>query len=230
MGRTFTVLGIGDTHFPFAHWRTLDAIVKATAEIKPDVVLQLGDLLDMFSFSRFSGTVNAYTPRQEMKLGRRDAEHFWSRLKKAAPKAKRWQLIGNHDERPHKQLLGKAPEFEDFVVPALQQLFQFDGVETMPDEAEELMIQGVCYQHGFRGFGQHVRNNGVSTVTGHLHKGGVVYMRLGKKTLWEANAGYCANPHTCAMSYARQRRFATYTQGYFLSDARGPRFVPLANP
>jgi hypothetical protein len=229
MGRTYTVLAIGDAHCPWMLFRSLDAICAAIKSIRPDIVLQLGDLYDFFSWTRFPRTHNLLTPVQEAKQGRKQAEHMWNRVRKAHPKAKRFQLRGNHDDRPYKRILEAAPEFEELL--ALDPYFKFDGVETQPSSRDELVIQGVCYMHGFRSkLGDHARHNRMSTVCGHSHKGGVVTMRLGKKTLWECNAGFIANPFSRPLSYGMQRKFNDQTQGFAVIDARGPRFVPLPNP
>lgn len=164
------------------------------------------------------------TPHAELEKGRRQAEQFWGKVRAASPKSKRFQLTGNHDVRPHRRLLETAPELEPLL--NLDSVFEFKGVETVHGEGE-LLISGVCYMHGFRKHGDHVRHNRMNTACGHLHIGGVVYMRLGNKVLWELNAGHLGDPLSEPMSYGNQRRFATWTHGFGLVDSRGPRFVPI---
>ncbi|MES3012649.1 MAG: metallophosphoesterase [Pseudomonadota bacterium] len=229
MARVFKVLAVGDAHCPWMLYRTLDGICAAARGLKPDIIIQLGDLYDFFSWTRFPRTYNLLTPIEEAKQGRKMAENMWARLAKAAPKAKLYQLRGNHDDRPYKRILEAAAEFEDLL--KLDPLFQFDGVETQPSSRDELIIQGVCYMHGFRSkLGDHARHNRMSTVCGHSHKGGVVTMRLGKKTLFECNAGFLGNPNSRPLSYGAQRKFNDQTQGFAFIDSLGPRFVPLPNP
>lgn len=223
-----TTLAIGDTHFPFTIWRSVDRIVEAAAALKPANIVQLGDLYDLYAFSKFPRSHNVYTPLQEIQNGRRLAETFWARLRKAAPKAKCFQLKGNHDARPYKRIVEACPELEAHLT--LDRLWVFDGVETLKDDKDDLVIRKVLYMHGFRKHGTHVVHNGISTVCGHLHTGGVVYVRRGKETLWELNAGYLGNPHCTPLGYTPQRRFSSWTHGYGLVDERGPRFVPLPNP
>lgn len=223
-------IAIGDTHFPWTVWRTLNAIIARAEATKPRNIVQLGDLYDMYSWSRWARTQNLYTPRQEMKHGRRMAEAFWASLRKAAPRAKLWQIRGNHDIRPHRLVAEKSPELEDFVKQGADGLWLFDGVETILDPRETLELNGVVYTHGFRKHGEHVLHTHKNTVCGHLHVGGVVYVRHGLKTLWEANAGLCGNPNSIPLSYTQLRRYSKTTQGWAEVDAHGPRFIHLPNP
>lgn len=221
-----TVLCVGDTHFPFASPQALMKILEAVRELRPSVVVQMGDLLDMYSWSKYPRTHRVMTPHQELSRGRKDAEAFWYRVRRAVPKAKLIQLTGNHDIRPHKRILEAAPEMEPLI--SLKGVFEFDGVETVHEQGD-LVINGVCYMHGFRKHGDHVRHNKMNTVCGHLHVGGVVYARLGRRVIWELNAGHVGNPLSIPMSYASQRRFATWTHGFGLVDKLGPRFVPICS-
>lgn len=219
---TKTVLAVGDTHFPFADPRALARVIESIDMIRPDVVIQMGDLFDMYSWSKFPRTHRLMTPHEEVRRGREHAERFWEKVRKASPKSKRIQLTGNHDVRPYKRLMETAPEMEALL--SIRGVFEFSGVETEHDEGE-VILGGVCYMHGFRKHGDHVRHNRMSTVCGHLHVGGVVYTRLGDKVLWELNAGHVGDPLSEPMSYGNQRRFATWTHGFGLVDFRGPRFV-----
>ncbi len=223
-----TVIAIGDIHFPWHSRRTLAAIFKIIKEVKPDVIVQMGDLYDMFSFSRFPRTRNIYGPQQELKNARRDAEIFWHTVKSCAPKATRYQLFGNHEDRLVKRALENAPELEHFAKQGLRSLMQFDGVDLLDDSREVLMIDGVGYHHGYlSGLGAHARANLNSMVVGHTHRGGTHFIKLEHEMIWELNVGFCANRHAVPMSYGEQRRFSNWTLGVGIVDELGPRFVPL---
>lgn len=222
-------LAIGDVHAPWTVWRTLYKIIEYAEAKKPKHIVQLGDLYDMYSWTRFARTQNLYTPRQELKHGRRVAETLWAKLRKAAPRAKLWQLRGNHDVRPHKKVMGAAPECEDLIL-GVDALWQFDNVETILDPRETLELGGVVYTHGFRKHGEHVLQTHRNTVVGHLHVGGTVYVRHGQKTLWELNAGFCGNPDAVPLSYTQLRKYGKTTQGFAAIDDAGPRFIHLPNP
>jgi len=224
-----TCVAFGDTHFPFAHKGALQRALRVVRDLKPDLVVQVGDLYDLFSFSRFPRSHNVMTPKRELEIGRADAAAFWKAVRAAAgKKARLHQLIGNHDERIVKRVMEALPEFEPFLVDVHRRLWEFDDVTTQPSERDELVIGGICYMHGFRSkLGDHAWHNRMSTVTGHSHVGGVIYHRLGNRTTWELNAGYLGNPYTRPLSYGMQRRFARWTHGVGVIDERGPRFIPL---
>lgn len=222
------VLAIGDFHAPWQSNKTVRAIIKAIEREQPQVVIQMGDLFDLFSYTRFPRSFNVYPPEQELKLARQDAENLWAAVKAAAPKAKCYQLWGNHDDRAVKSALAKAPELEHFVKAGMASLMKFDGVELVADSREELMIDGVAYMHGFRmGLGAHARFNLCSTVTAHTHYGCVIPVKLENKIIWELNVGYVGDRFAAPMSYAAQRKFSRWTLGYGIVDSGGPIFRPL---
>lgn len=221
------VLAIGDAHFPWVHRKTQAWIYSLVRQLCPEVIVQMGDLFDFYSFSRFPRTHDLITPEKEVKLGRRMALEFWRDIQAAASKARCFQLRGNHDERPKKRILEKAPEFASLVSGGLRDLWLFDGVETLPDDRHELVLNGVVFMHGHRKHGEHVRHNHMSTVVGHLHTGGTVFVPIRGKTLWELNAGYVADPSSLPMSYTAQMRFRKETPGVGWIDEYGPRFIPM---
>jgi hypothetical protein len=181
----------------------------------------------MFSYSSFARSLNIYTPAEECKRGRRDLELFWKEIRQASPRADCWMLRGNHDQRLMKRVMEKLPEAEHFFKNGINSLWEFDGVETFSSDREELILDGVVYMHGFRKHGEHMIHNQMSTVCGHLHRGGVVYSRLGNKTIFELNAGFAADESSVPMSYSKQLRFSKHTQGVGVIDYYGPRFIPL---
>jgi predicted phosphodiesterase len=233
MGKTFVI--IGDTHFPFTNLNTLygkGGVIDTIKKIKPDYVVQMGDLYDMYSFSKFPYKRDVMTPRQELEAGRKMAEEMWAKVKKAAGpwKCKCIQLKGNHDERPAKRLLENLPELFPVMSDPMHELFVFKGVCTQQAERDGFVLDGIMFMHGFRSkLGDHASHNHMPTVTGHSHRGGVVYLRKGNETIWELNAGFCADEFSVPLSYTRQRTISTWTQGFGIIDSMGPRFVSMPN-
>lgn len=220
------ILLIGDLHAPFVCHKTLKAIYKAIEELDPTHIIQMGDAYDMYSWSKFPKSINDFTPMQELKAGRKELEKMWEKIKQEAPRARCYQLKGNHCVRVEKRLIEKAPEFEGLL--DLSQYFEFDGVKTMPCDREELLLGDVVFMHGYRSkLGEHARNNNENTACGHSHRGGVFYFRSGDETLFEVNAGCAADLTSKVMSYARQRRFSNMTNGFAFIDKWGPRFISL---
>ena len=222
---------IGDCHFPFVEESVLygkGGIISIIKAMQPNYVIQMGDLYDMYSWSKFPFKRDVFTPEAEIGVGREMAEEMWKQVKRASPKSKCHQLIGNHDERPAKRLLEKSPEFMSFYDSMHNKLFNFTGIKTQDSHRDELVIDGIMFLHGYRSkLGDHARHNHMPTVCGHSHTGGVVYLRKGDQIIWELNSGYCGDPHSTPMSYTRQRTISHWTHGVGVVDKYGPRFIPI---
>jgi hypothetical protein len=222
-----TVVAIGDFHAPWQHEDATAWALDVIADLQPATVVQMGDLYDMFSFSRHPRNPNYITPAAELDSGRAAAEELWRAVKLAAPAASCYQIIGNHDDRPYKTALSKAPELVSLIGPAVQDLFAFPGVSTVNESNEELVLDGVVYMHGFRSqLGSHAAYNLRPTVCGHSHRGGVYFERQLGGMVWELNAGFLANILAPVFRYRNQAKIHKTTLGLGIIDSLGPRFAP----
>lgn len=228
----YRILVLGDTHFPFVHQATLNAVYDYAERFVPTHIIQVGDLYDMLAQSKFPRSLNVYTPKDEMELGQRMAAEMWATLKGIAPKAQCFQLRGNHDVRPLKRILEGFPAGELFF--SVDRYFEFDGVTDVRDAREELVFQLpggdlLAFHHGHASkLGQHRDHNLVSTVVGHTHKAGVVYknMGFGRGTQFEANAGLIGDPESKALSHT-QTKTTHWTLSFLDIDEYGPRVIAL---
>jgi predicted phosphodiesterase len=220
-------LFIGDTHFPFIHQPTLDQIIEFAEAMKPEVIVQVGDLYDLYSHAKFPRSHNIFTPREESKLAREGAEKMWARLQAASPKSRCVQITGNHDLRPMKRILEVYPEAEDWVTEIMERMMRFDGVELIADYREHLELPGnVRVIHGYlSGIGKHRDYNVSNVVCGHTHRGGVVLRNVRDEIIWELNAGLVGDPSAKGLSYTSQR-VVDWTLGWGWLDEYGPRFIP----
>lgn len=224
------VLVVGDMHLPFADRSVMSQIYSAIEQHNPQIVVQIGDLFDMFAMSRFYRTHNLMTPKEEVEKGRLQAEAFWGLIgsyRVNRQKIKCFQLMGNHDVRPFKRVLEKMPELESVLASSLHELFAFKGVETLRSDREELDIDGVRYIHGYMSkLGDHARYFLQPTVCGHSHRGGTHFFTNNGKPIWELNVGYVADNSQVPLQY-NQTKTTRWTHGYGLVDEAGPRFVPI---
>lgn len=230
MKKNESVVVVGDTHFPYHDKAVLLQILNIIKEQKPTYVVQIGDLYDFFHFSRYPKSMLKFTPEEEVLEARANAESFWNQVQKLSPKSKCYQLLGNHDVRPIKRLLDKAPELEAFF--NVDSLFKFKGVTTMTSDRQELTLnlngEDIMFLHGHRSqLGSHMLYNEMSTVCGHSHTGGVVYKHYKSGTRYELNAGFVANASKGPLQYGAQTK-KYWTLGVGLIDQYGPRFIPLS--
>jgi predicted phosphodiesterase len=219
------ILCIGDAHSPFIHIPSARRAITYASDA--DIIIQMGDLFDLFGQSRFPKRL-FMTPAEEISEGRILAEEMWKKIRKEAPKAKLFQIKGNHDERASKRMLEKAPELEPFC--RFDDFWTFDGVETIQDSRDHLEINGTVFTHGHRSkIGDLIQEcDFMNVVAGHSHTGGVYYRRLKSgKIAWELNCGYIANPFDEALVYRPMKGFFRWTHGVGWIDAQGPRFIPF---
>jgi hypothetical protein len=222
------ILAIGDVHAPWIHKPTFTRILKIAEGLRPKVIVQIGDLLDLYSFSRFPKNPNIITPEDEILEGRQCAEEMWRLLQKASPDARCYQIKGNHCDRPMKRTAEMAPELLQFIGPSMRNLYEFENVKTVHDSTEELIIYDIAFLHGYRSkLGDHCKHNMMNTVVGHSHRGGVFYYPTIKgKQIWELNVGYIADQTKDPLKYSAQK-YVHWTRGVGLIDSHGPRFIPL---
>jgi hypothetical protein len=218
---------IPDTHFPFVNHRVLDAIYAFADKYKPEHVIQIGDLYDLYSHGRFPRSHNVYMPKEEEELGRKGAEAMWAEINRIVPKARKTQVKGNHDLRPLKQTLAVLPSLEHVVSKYLDELMTFPGVDLVIDPRQELIIEGVAYIHGhYSRLGQHRDFMLMNAVRGHDHMGGVSFKRFRGQTFWELTCGLAGDPESKALSYTPQR-MTHWCPGFGFIDEYGPRFIPV---
>lgn len=217
------ILVLGDIHFPYANERALKWAVSLVRELKPTRIVQIGDLYDQYSFSRFTRR-NLEMPEQELSRARDKAVLLWRTLTGSG--ARCYQILGNHDLRIIKRAQERLPEAQKLVQKSVLELYRFKGVITVEDDRDELKIGNISFHHGYLSrLGDHMRLFGASTVVGHSHTGGVVFEQRNGEALWELNAGYLADETSEPLRY-RPTKTSKWTLGVGFIDTNGPRFIP----
>lgn len=218
---------ISDIHWPFSNQRVLDAFYAFVEYHKPEYVIINGDAWDLYSHSKYPRSINIYTPREEQELARKGNEEFWRQIKARCPAAQCVQMLGNHDIRPLKRVLETYPAAEDWVEKIMRELFTFDGVKTVFDYREELMLPGnIMVHHGYRSkLGDHRDYSHFNSIVGHTHLGGSVFRKIRGSVLWELNSGVAGDPESKGLAYTPQK-ITHWTSGFGWVDAYGPRFIP----
>lgn len=218
---------VPDTHFPFTDLNGLSLVFTLIEREKPDVVIQIGDLYDQFSFSKFARSHDLMTPQEEVQEAREGAVNMWSKIRKLSSRKTRLiQLLGNHDDRMMKRVCEKFPEIAALTTGLYDSLYKFPSVETVMDSRSELVIDDVIYTHGFLGSGKHVGYFQKSVVHGHTHRGAVYTLEQAGRTLFELDCGFLADRNATPLKYTPTTT-TRWSLGCGIVDGLGPRFVPF---
>lgn len=219
---------ISDIHWPFSNAKVLEAFHAYCKQHKPEIVIINGDAWDMYAHSKYPRSYNTYSPRDEQELSRKANEAFWKRIQTDCPGVRCIQMLGNHDVRPLKRVLESYPAAEDWVEEMLRRLFTYEGVETIFDPRQELMLPGnIMVHHGYRSkLGDHSSYTLYNCIVGHTHLGGVVFRQMRGQVRWECNSGVAGDPESKALSYSPQK-ITHWTPGFAWVDEYGPRFIPV---
>lgn len=219
------VFAVPDLHFPWVYADGLTALYLAIEQHKPDIVIQLGDLYDMYAHSKFAKSQDIMTPKEEKLEARQGAEAFWKNVKICAPQAECVQLKGNHCDRPAKRLTEKYPEIANFV--SFDEYFEFIGVQTIHDSRQIVEIDGVIYTHGhYTKLGDHAKYFLKPVVHGHTHRAGVLYFNQYDNMLWELDCGYMADNAAIPLQYTATKR-TNWVHGYGIVSDSIPAFYPI---
>lgn len=217
------VIFIPDTHFPFEDKKAIKKVMALIKKEKPTHIVQAGDLLDLYSFSRYEKSANFTNPKSEFMEGLKRATKFWEDVRKVAPKAKCYQLIGNHEDRLSKYIGRNAPELEGMV--SIVEKMQFKGVETLESSKDHLIIDKVVYTHGhYTKLGDHAKFYRKSCVHGHSHRVGIWYEQTIDGLIWEMDCGYLANEKALPLQYT-QSKFSKWTKAVGIIEDGQPRLI-----
>jgi hypothetical protein len=189
-----------DTHFPFQDEKALSILYQLVQELKPDLVVDHGDLIDAYPLSRFEhDPKHRVTLQDELRMA---AEHL-AILARLAPQARRILLEGNHEDRVRRivwdatenprtaELLRLPGVLESLELPALL------GLESAGWEyhtSKLILFDRMVLKHGsvvrkWSGWSakEEWMKYGKSGMSGHVHRRGVFEHRdwNGVHAWWE---------------------------------------------
>lgn len=212
---------IADCHFPFHSKEAYKKLLKVIKQEKPTHVVQIGDLTDQYIFSKYSRSLEI-TPETEMKAALDMAHQMWADVKKLAPRAKCYQVLGNHDVRMAKRIGELLPELASFV--KIRDFYKFKGVTVAKSDRDYFEIDGVIYTHGWLSKSEdHAKYFGKPTVHGHRHRPTIVY---DNKNLWSMDVGFMANAKSLPLSYTMSKH-TKWTMACGIVEDGQPRLVIL---
>jgi predicted phosphodiesterase len=227
------LVALGDTHFPWAHKRAIDFAIAYIKKHKPLYVVQLGDLLDAYCFSRYPTNPNVMPPAKELERGYNQAAEMWERIKDSSPDSACIQLAGNHwPARLNKRVAESLPAITGMLDQRIEALNTFPGVKSYHNDRDYARVRlpsgrKITLVHGwFTRANEHLRYFNESVIFGHIHRPHLIFdFQAGGKMMFELNAGWLGDPRAPVFKYGPTIRrkwqvgFGQVIDGY-------PSFVP----
>jgi len=188
-GRSVRAVVFGDTHIRYHDEAALAVVEAVIKDVRPDVLVHLGDLLDAGKLSTKFATdpLRLETLQDDIDIAREKLAQ-WAAL---APKARRWLCEGNHEQRLTRLIWGlegahrELPRLRNFQKylswPELLQLddigFNWIGIDDQPHDG---VLPRLLVKHGdvVRKFGGATARGewekyGRSGISGHTHRANV---------------------------------------------------------
>ena len=185
--RFTTAVLYGDTHVPFEDAAAIKVVQGVIRDVKPDILMNMGDLVDCFQISRFDSDPTQLDTLQANINGARSHLHQMAQI---APQAKRVLLEGNHEHRlsrclasmqgGHRQIAALEKVQEAIQWPNLLQLDSI-GWQWIPEreQSRTSVVPKIITKHGnvvrkwsgWSGKGEWEKY-GRSGASGHTHRMG----------------------------------------------------------
>jgi len=179
-----------DIHFPYHNQKALKSAMNFMEDFKPDVVVQLGDLVDFYALSTYSKDPSRLlTLQQELDL----ANDFWREVRLRCPDAELYMKEGNHEERLQKTIYSK-PELSPIAALDLKCLLGLNKYGVSFYRTHERLCFNNCllvthgkYVRGKPGASAmaELETRWISGISGHTHRAAkVIDCKNGKYYTW----------------------------------------------
>lgn len=210
--RNGTVL-IGSDHHYWPNFISTahKAFVQFCEKFQPKLVIANGDVMDFPAISRHASIGWENRPSVEKEI--ETAKARLSEIERAAPNAKRYWPLGNHDARFESRLAQVAPEYANVHGVHLKDHFPY----WRP--CWSLLINNdVVVKHRFKG-GIHATHNntlwaGKTVVTGHLHSLKVTPFSDYNGVRWGVDTGTMADPYGPQFENYTEHNPANWRSGF----------------
>jgi len=217
-----TVLVIPDIQYPFQHQDAHAFLAAIKKKYKPNVVVQIGDLLDQHYYSQYGPSSKATDGKEEIKRAIGDLKQG---LYKLFPDV--FVCWGNHDLRIAKRASDAG--LDPYLLKSYEEIIQCPKGWKFSDKWE---IDGVMYEHGigrsgYQGALKAAQANMQSTVIGHLHSNaGILWYGNKKNLIFGFNVGALVDDNKYAFEYARFSAAKSILGCGIIIDGI-PLFVPM---
>lgn len=221
-------LFISDVHLPFEHKHALAFVKKMREEfeVPHENVYSVGDLADLYNFSRWPKSPDAkHTVNQELEAVREKLRKWQA----AFPEMKICQ--SNHDSRIMKKAMGA--ELPSQIVKSFEEIFELPKEWELAEQFVVCSNQGeFIVEHGeswtsMNGLREAVLHYGISVVKGHTHvRAGVTHIWTKHQRLWGLDVGCLIDDSQYSFEYSKFNKLKSVI-GCGVLVAGVPYFLPL---
>lgn len=186
-----------DTHFGFEDVVVCNKALNLIKDLKPDVIVANGDLVDFYDVSSF-----VKTPGREKGLQREIdlAVDYLKKCREYSPNADIHFNKGNHEDRLTKYLGGTSPALANLNCLTFESLFKADEIGLEIHGAEGFLLnKNFLIKHGTR-ISKHATMSAkaeweshlMSGISGHVHRRGMFEVTAqGGDFVWIENGCLC---------------------------------------
>jgi predicted phosphodiesterase len=196
-----TTLVLPDMHFPWANWKAIRKAHTWAEKHDPDVVVQLGDIVDAKAWSRWPKEPDDPSPAEEFDLTCRDMQKLHSYFPDL------YILNGNHDRRYQAKAFESS--IPSIMIRGLDEMFDFPDWEWIMDPDEFLVMPSdrgpILFMHGDETGGTPLAKAsklGYNVVQGHTHRTSIRYIQALNKFYFGAEMGHLMDTNSKAAKYA----------------------------
>lgn len=203
------VVFVSDLHIPYHDKRTVKSVDEFLKKWQPDQLVLGGDIIDMYSISRFDKD-----PRRASRLQEEfdETNQYLKNIRKMLPKQKIVYLEGNHCERMDKYLM-RHPELHGLRT--LKVPYQLGLKELNIPYMKDYVYKNFLFTHGtkiskYTSMAE-LEKNVMSGVSGHKHT-----MQVAYKTIRGKDYKWITNGHLCDIKQAEYVQNPDWQQGITL--------------
>jgi predicted phosphodiesterase len=217
-----TVLAIPDLHIPFHHPDSFRFLKHLRDEFDPDVVVCLGDEVELASLSFHEKNPDAPSAKDEYEAALEGLKQLYEIFPEVLIN------ISNHGSRFYR--VAYAAGIPSRAMKSYHELLEAPKTWHW---SQRIVIQNVCYLHGDPKSGANatkawMTDNKMSTVHGHVHAWAqVIYSADPFKEIFGMNAGALIDPEALAFKYGNvYPNKATLGSG-IVRAGRDAHFIPM---
>lgn len=211
-----SILFVPDTHAPFCDMRAFNRLLRKIEALKPDRIIQQGDLADAYLLNRFRIDPSMLS-KDQVYRERKQVREILSSLSGIAPVD---LLLGNHCQRLKKRL-ADVPTLAWYVAaePNLPEGVR-EPVPLLTIRTPRGIVKAV---HGHRapkigGTGAYSMVRSRSVVTAHTHRAGLIWVT---RDLWAMETGFLGKFGAPCFDYCQDQESAGWVHAFGWLDDEG---------